>query len=296
MELTERTLKGISKSMNAFISKAEKEQNNNLLELIETSTGFKGVEIFDSDHVQSLLPVEPVNSWSLPIVTLACLAIAFPDVYKDEVESLLRSVGEGLSFTHLVEESMSSVNEYEINIQKTTMVLWHEVENNRRWLNNPLAKSVSKGQTAVEVVKWFSDKAKEIITSEMNKSTKDDMVDNPPKTLIAANSMYHITQTILLGYQSNIEPITNKPVHSLLNGMIADILCACFTNLPRVIRMRCHESVIEKREASVKSAAKLLGKTIKIIERLETRDVPSMDDEKMANIDEWRFYLKQSIP
>ncbi|KAL8267181.1 hypothetical protein R6Q59_004525 [Mikania micrantha] len=79
-----------------------------------------------------------------------------------------------------------------------------------------------------------------------------------------------------------------------LSGL--DIFCACFTNIPRVITMKCQESVIEKREASVKVAARLLGKTRKIIERLEARDIPSMDDEKKAYIDEWRLYLKQSIP
>ncbi|KAJ0446486.1 hypothetical protein HanRHA438_Chr17g0799381 [Helianthus annuus] len=73
--------------------------------------------------------------------------------------------------------------------------------------------------------------------------------------------------------------------------MIADIFCACFTNIPRVITTRCHESVIEKREASVKVAAKLLGKTTKIIERLETR-VPTIPDDKMAYIDEWRRHYR----
>ena len=44
--------------------------------------------------------------------------------------------------------------------------------------------------------------------------------------------------------------------------------------------MKCHESVIEKHKASFKVAAKLLGKTAKIIERLETFELPDMDDDK----------------
>ncbi|KAJ0446490.1 hypothetical protein HanRHA438_Chr17g0799471 [Helianthus annuus] len=293
-ELAEKTLKGITKSVNSFISKAEKEQSINLLELLEKSTGFEGVEIFDSLHVQPLFPAELVNSWSLPIVTLTCLAVALPNIHHDEVESLLTSVAEGLSFTHLVEESLNTANDY-VNIRKTTLILWHEVENSCKWLDNPLAKNAFKGKTTTKIIEWFSDQAKEIVIRS-NEYNNGELVENPPTTLIAANSMYRVTQTILLRFQCNIEPVTNKQLFDHLNGMIADIFSACFTNIPRVIRMRCHESVIEKREASVKVATKLLGKTTKIIERLETRDVPTIADDKKAYLDEWRLYFQQSIP
>nr|GEW46439.1 phosphoglucosamine mutase [Tanacetum cinerariifolium] len=62
MELAERTLKGISNSMNSFILKAEKEQNSGLLELLKQSTGLDGVEQFDTHHIQPLHSVELVNS------------------------------------------------------------------------------------------------------------------------------------------------------------------------------------------------------------------------------------------
>ncbi|KAL8239604.1 hypothetical protein R6Q59_016171 [Mikania micrantha] len=155
-------------------------------ELLDKSTGFKGVEIFDSDHVQSLLPVELVNIWSL----------------------LIRSTK----------------------------------------------------------APWRTDV-------------------NPPEKLIAANSMYRITQTMLHRYPSDIEPITKKKLFVHLKGMIGDILSDFFTNIPCVITMRCHESVIEKREESVRVAANLLGKTAKIIEKLVRLEVPSMDDDKKADID-----------
>ncbi|KAD3641922.1 hypothetical protein E3N88_31146 [Mikania micrantha] len=297
MELAEKTLKRIAKSMSYFTLKAEKEQNNSLLELLEKSTGFEGVYIFDTDLVQPLLRDEIVNSWSLLIITLACIAIALPNIRKDEVESLVRSVVEGLSFTHLVEESLNNERGL-VNIRKTTLILWHEFEYNCKWLDHPLANDVFKGKTATEIIKWFSDKAKEIVTdSKERESTDGELAENLPHTLIAANLMYRITQTILVRYQNNIQlPITKKQLFAHLSGMIADIFCACFTNIPRVITMRCQESVIEKREASVKVAAMLLGKTRKIIETLEARDIPNMDDEKKAYIDEWRLYLKQSIP
>ncbi|MFS8014751.1 hypothetical protein Hanom_Chr15g01348201 [Helianthus anomalus] len=173
---------------------------------------------------------------------------------------------------------------------------WHEVEYKCKWLGNPLAKNTFNGKAATEIVKSFSDTAEQIVT-EIKESNDGELTDNLPSKLIAANSMYRITQAILLRFQSNTEPITKKQLFSHLNKMIADIFCACFTNLPRVITMRCHESVIEKREASVRVAAKLYGKTAKIIEKLEKCDkVPSMDEDKMAYIDEWRLYMQQSIP
>ncbi|PWA36296.1 phosphoglucosamine mutase [Artemisia annua] len=184
MELAERTLKGISNSMNSFILKAQKEQDNGLLELLAKSTGFDGV---------------------------------------------------------------------------ATMALWHEVENKRKWLKNSLSKNAFEGKTATEILKWFANKAEEIVI-EISKSSNGIMVeDNIPKEFIASNSMYRIAETILLRECGNSELLSKKQLFLLLNGMIADIFSACFTNIPQVIEMRSHESVIEKREASVRVAAKLLG-------------------------------------
>ncbi|XP_024995344.1 uncharacterized protein LOC112528554 [Cynara cardunculus var. scolymus] len=93
MELAEMTVKGISNSMNRLIQKVNKEQHNDLLELLGKSIGFEGVEEFDIDQVQPLLSVEPVNSWSLPIVTLTCIAVSLPNIREGKVERLLKGVG-----------------------------------------------------------------------------------------------------------------------------------------------------------------------------------------------------------
>ncbi|PWA79475.1 hypothetical protein CTI12_AA206060 [Artemisia annua] len=295
MELAQRKLKGITNSMDSFILKAEKEQNSGVLELLKKSTGFDGLEKFDMDQIPHLYSVVLVNSWSLPIVTITCIAISLPRIPMDRVESLVKSVGEGLSYTHLVEEILNISSEY-VNIRKATITLWHEVENNCKWLKNSLSKNAFEGKTATEILNWFADKAEEIVI-EINKSSDGiRMENNINKELSAANSMYRIARTILHRDQSSTEPLSKKQLFALLNGMIADILSACFTNIPRVITMKCHESVIEKREASVKAAAKLLGKTTKIIEWLETFELPSMDDDKMAYIDEWRLHFNRSIP
>ncbi|GKC33717.1 hypothetical protein Tco_1046101 [Tanacetum coccineum] len=231
MELAERTLKDISNSMNSFILKAEKKQNISLLELLKKSTGFDGVEQFDTDQVQPLHSAELVNSWSLPIVTLTCIAVSLSHIPKDRVESLVKSVVEGLSYTNLVEESLNISSE-NVNIRKATITLWHEVENNCKWLKNSLSNNAFEGKTAIEILNWFAEKAKEIVI-EINKSSNGIMMEiSIPKELIAANSMYRIAQTILLRDQSNTKPLNIEQLFALLNGMIADILSACFTNIP----------------------------------------------------------------
>ncbi|KAJ0446743.1 hypothetical protein HanRHA438_Chr17g0802621 [Helianthus annuus] len=90
MELGKRTLKSISKSVDTLIQKAEKKPPKNLLKLVEQSTGFEGVLNFDSDEVQPLRSVKFSNSWSLPIVTLTCVARTLPNICTDTVDSLCK--------------------------------------------------------------------------------------------------------------------------------------------------------------------------------------------------------------
>ncbi|XP_024995348.1 uncharacterized protein LOC112528557 [Cynara cardunculus var. scolymus] len=294
MELAEMTVKGISNSMNRLIQKVNKEQHNDLLELLGKSTGFKGVEEFDIDQVQPLLSVEPVNSWSLPIVTLTCIAVSLPNIRKGKVESLLKGVGDGLSYTHLVEESLNGGSEY-VNVRRTTSNLWHEVEDNYKWLGNTLQKNAYRGRTSMEILQWFADKAGEVVI-EMKGNTNEELKESFPSNLIAANSMYRIAQTILLTHQSNIESISEEQVFESLSCVISDIFSACFTNIPRVVATKCHESVIEKRVASVEAATKLLGRSTEIVTNLEGCELPDMGRDKLAFIDEWRTHLKPSIP
>nr|GEX12514.1 ribonuclease H-like domain-containing protein [Tanacetum cinerariifolium] len=561
MELAERTLEGISNSMNSFILKVENEQKNSVLALLKKFTEFDGVEKFDMDHIPHLYSVVLVNSWSLPIVTLTCIAVALPCIPKDRVKSLVISVGEGLSYTHLVEESLNISSEY-VNIRKATITLWHEhntsnesppelnnpppeinntpppasvsvsqipstptvnpnsvsvhpmvtrfrvgtnrptqrltlcvssisplpksysdTYNDPNWQNamqdeyNALIKNntwtlvprptdansvlcmwlfrhkyladgtlsrykarlVANDSTQIEGVDldvknaflhgdlpetvymyqppgfrnsahpnyvcllqrslyglkqasraWFQRFAAYITrvgfsqsrsdyffvhtqfkceiksfhcdhggefdnhafhklftdngiqfrfscprTSQQNGKSKRMIrtINNiirtllfqahlPPNYWVEALNMAttllnilpsraidnEIPFTRLLGTtpdysvlrtfrdQSNTKQLSIEQLFVLLNGMIVDILSACFTNIPQVITMKCHETVIEKREASVKAAAELLGKTKKILERLETLELPSMDDDKMAYIDEWVLHFNQSIP
>nr|XP_043639812.1 uncharacterized protein LOC122610924 [Erigeron canadensis] len=290
--LSDHTLQGILKSMDVLIQKIEKDSNhNNLIKLLDKSTAFRGVANFDTDQVQPLLPVVLPYSWSLPIVTLTCIAISLPNIEKNVANRLFKSVGEGLIYTHLVEESLINSAEENVINQKAATSLWHEVEAKCKWLDENLERSAFYGKTPREIVQSFSDKAKEMVINILS-STEGKL----EKKLFAANSMYRISQTILLSYGSNIDPITEGELFIQLYGMISDIMVACFTNIPKVIMMKCHESVIEKREASVEVATMLLGRTMHIMKTVEPRELPSMDPDKMAYIDEWRLHMKQSIP
>nr|GEX50362.1 hypothetical protein CTI12_AA045380 [Tanacetum cinerariifolium] len=105
-----------------------------------------------------------------------------------------------------------------------------------------------------------------------------------------------VSQTILI----HCSELENWPLDGQLlewiSNMIADILCACFTNLPCVIKMMCHHDAIEKREDSVRSAAQLLGRSRKILEILNTRQLPNLDVDSMADIGKWHALPKNEIP
>ncbi|MFS7944216.1 hypothetical protein Hanom_Chr06g00509431 [Helianthus anomalus] len=144
-------------------------QPHNLLKLLEKSIGFEGVETFDTDQTQSLLPVELVNTWSLPILSLTCIAIVIPNIDKDVVDNLLKSVDEGISFTTIVEKSLNKASKY-VNIQRATTNLWCEVIKNHKWLDTTLRRSAYQGKALTYIIKSFAHTSKDIV-NEFNRST-----------------------------------------------------------------------------------------------------------------------------
>ncbi|KAJ0745357.1 hypothetical protein HanPI659440_Chr10g0397821 [Helianthus annuus] len=105
--------------------------------------------------------------------------------------------------------------------------------------------------------------------------------------------MCRITETILLTCRTNIDfTVSHKKLFDSLSSMIGDKIAACLTNLPQVITMKCHTSLIEEREKSVKDAAQLLGETTEIIKTLQDHEIPAMNPSDMPFIDKWRTYLE----
>ncbi|CAH1452452.1 unnamed protein product [Lactuca virosa] len=293
IDFAERTLKSISKSVNRLIRKAEKQQPNNLMKLLAESSGFEGVEKFDSQHVPPLLSKEYLNCWSLALVTLTTIAMSLPNIQKNLLDCLLiTGVREGLVYVTFVEESLNASDDH-VCIQKAAKKLWLEVDIYHKWLGNKLQNHDPQVKKAGQILQWLRDTAKNMVI-EMKGTSNGVPDDNSKCKCISANSMYRITETILLSYHSNIDQLSQEELFVQLSLMIADILSACLTNLPHVILMKCHTSAIEKREASIQAAAQLLGETTQIINTLQERELPSLSSAELASIEKWRAYLMDS--
>ncbi|XP_071711205.1 uncharacterized protein [Rutidosis leptorrhynchoides] len=292
MELTTATFKKILNSMDILIKKAEKQQPYNLMKLLERSKGFKGVISFDNHDVPGLLSEAPNNCWSLPVVTLTCIAICLPNIPKNRVDSLLQGVSEGLVYVRLVEEVLNGMDEY-VAIQRAAKMLWQEVEDSHEWLGNNLQNLAPRMNTVGQILQWFKFTSEEVV-ADVTSMDIESANANAIQRSICANSIYRITETMLLSYHTDIDQVREEELFEKLSSLISDILSACLTNLPQVILIKCHESAIEKREASVTDVVKLLGKTEKIIISLQERELPNLNPDEFPFIDKWRAKLTHS--
>ncbi|WOH12187.1 hypothetical protein DCAR_0831686 [Daucus carota subsp. sativus] len=292
-ELPARILNRISDAVNRLIHVARKNRPRRLKRLIDKSTSFKGVAEFDSDRVECLHCEEPPNVWSLPVVTLTSIAIALPNVRKSTVKKLIKSVREGLLYIGLVEKSLD-VNGDLLNIISAADFLWIGVDLYRSWLDIDLRKMSAEGKTCSENLSSLSDMAKKMVLKfkeKLSEAGPREIPLNWPPKVIAANSMYRISQTILLDHQCNSRKAEVKLFDKLCT-MIADITGACLTNLPRVITLKCFHSAIENREENVKLAASLLGETEEILKSVQRHELPSLNNDQFSYIDEWRFAIR----
>ncbi|KAK6117946.1 hypothetical protein DH2020_048309 [Rehmannia glutinosa] len=265
-ELPKRTLKNISNEVDKLIQIGKKKQSDNLIELLKKSVNFNGAREFDSNEIRSLHSQEPPNCWSLPVVTLTSIAISLPDITDDKSNRLLSAVSEGLYFAKLIEKSLDRNGDL-TSVCHTADVVWVGVELYRKWQDKDITSLKSK--THKETLRKLSSIAEKTVKN-FTTETKDFLLQDPlnwPVKVIAANSMYRITQTILLAEK------TDEELFERLSVMISDILAACLTNLVRVVTLKCHSCSIKERERNVRQAALLLGESEKILEILQQREV-----------------------
>ncbi|KAL8465462.1 hypothetical protein ACS0TY_034822 [Phlomoides rotata] len=291
-ELPNRVLKRMCQEASNMIQTGRKKQPQGLVHLLGRFVDFKGVTQFDSDQIPTLHSQEPPNCWMLPVVTLTSIAIALPNIPKHRLKQLLNSVSQGISLVKLVDETLSK-NAQLINIRKAADICWVGVELYKKWLDINLSKTSLNCTNSREVLRELSIKAEGIITKFKNEE-KDPIMENPlnwPAKVVAANSMYRIAHTIFLSYE--VQEESDEGLFEQLSVMVADILAACLTNLPRVITTMCHRNAIEKRETSVRKAFQLLGETEQVVELVQQREWPHMDHDKAAYIDEWRALFLQ---
>nr|GEV06945.1 hypothetical protein CTI12_AA045380 [Tanacetum cinerariifolium] len=292
-KLSERITRNALNSINKLLSMSEKNKSGNLIKLLKKSTGFIGVVEFDKDQVPPLHSEETKNSWSLVVVTLTAIFIALPNTADDHGEGLIASMREGLQIVRNIEECLNADSDL-VKTRRAARRVWTQVEVYRKWLQIDLQKKAHDGKTSKEILEWLRDEAVKIVVQF--KSCKKRRMDDSHYKFIVASSMYRVSETILIHCSEQ----ENWPIYGQLlewiSNMIADILCACFTNLPCVIKMMCHHDAIEKREDSVLSAAQLLGKSIKILKILNTRQLPNLDVDSMADSGKWHALPKNEIP
>ncbi|GJV26765.1 hypothetical protein Tco_1383213 [Tanacetum coccineum] len=292
LEFHEKTLNKLLKSVNHLIKKAEKQKPNNLMKLLSKSSGFEGVEKFDDDRVQKLSSKEYLDCWSLPVVTLTAIVRSLPNIQKHIADTnFLKSVSEAFKYVRLVEESLNATSDY-VSIQKAAKTLWLEVEIYHKWLGHELNDSANSEVSIRDILQWFSNKAKDIVTKVGSTESGGGACDDSISSSICANSMYRITETIMLSYQANINQVSQENLFARLSSIISDIVAACLINLPQAIALKCQSSEIEKREANVRAAAKLLGETTQIIHKLPSLNNP----DAFHFIHKWRDYLRHSFP
>ncbi|XP_071700312.1 uncharacterized protein [Rutidosis leptorrhynchoides] len=277
-----------------WIRMGEKKQPENLIKLLETSnssSSFNGVQDFDSDKIPSLGPGEPPNCWALPVVTLTSIAIAIPDIDEERIERLVRGVHEGLNYVKETEIYLEDQKELK-HVIKTAEIVWAGVELYNKWLDVDLYKV--KHQEC-DVIRLLADVAKEKF---VKLSDKDMMYMNEclrevpsrwPIKVMAANSMYRICETLMLKNRNE----TNEGLFENITVLICDIFTAALSNLQHVISRKCHESRIEEREMSIRSAVLLFGKTKKILEIIDKKIPQDSDHGKLISIDEWLLVSKK---
>ncbi|CAH1420317.1 unnamed protein product [Lactuca virosa] len=292
-KLSKKILRKSFKSITRIIHESKEKEPRNLLELLNKSTGFYGVIEFDNEQVPPLHPEEIHNCWSLVAVTLTAIALSLPNIENGQAKRLLASMSEGIEFVRHIEESLNTNGEL-VKARKAAGHVWTDVEVYCRWLQIDLQSKARKGKTSEEILQWLGDEAAKIVIQV--KARKNVSLDHSRRNFIAASSMYRISQTILLHCNQQENWPTDEELFEFISAIIADLLCACFANLPRVITLRCHVDAIEKREDSIRTAALVLGKSKKILEILKARKLPNLDQESMAYIDKWHALPKSLIP
>nr|XP_011461800.1 PREDICTED: uncharacterized protein LOC105350702 [Fragaria vesca subsp. vesca] len=280
-----------------WLQKGRKEEPQYLLKLLQKSTfsqRFKGVAEFDSDQVPSLDSEEPPNCWALPVVTLTSIALALSSNSTCSIEMLVDGLNQGLMYINAIEDHLDHKSDFK-NTRKAANIVWLQVDLYHTWLDVDLKNLSLLGKNPREVLKDLAETAKSRF-EESKRKRRDKfgcvMDVSPSKWSVmelAASSMNRISQTLLLNQTCD------DRLFEALVVMISDIFGACLTNSQRVIAMKCFNSKIEEREATVRHAVHTLGKTERIPEIVNKGIPPDLDPQQLGCIDEWRLSHKRKM-
>ncbi|XP_047942855.1 uncharacterized protein LOC125189642 [Salvia hispanica] len=215
-KLPKRIMRNICNELDKLIERSEMKQCKNLMWLLSKSVSFNGVKEFDRNEVPSLYSQEPANSWSLPLVTLTSIAVALPNITAREANQLVSGVGEGLSLVKLVDGTLDRAGEME-RVKNAADAVWVGVELYRKWQDKDLLGDA----TYEETLQKLSDLGEKTV-KDFTTRIEDILMQNPlnwPSKVIAANSMYRITQTILLANKDSIHRTDNDLFEKLCDDL-----------------------------------------------------------------------------
>ncbi|CAA0809120.1 Unknown protein [Striga hermonthica] len=227
---------------------------------------------------RSLSSQEPPNCWALPLVTLKSIAISLAD--SGPASRLLGAVGQGLYFTRIIEKALDP-NGKLTGVRNAAETVWVRLELYRKWQGEDLRRRPGAltrlSSSAEKTVRHF-------VEEPSNRFLRSDPLNWPAK-VIAANSMYRITQTLTI----MLEGDNDDGLFDKVEIVISDIVAACLTNMARVI-----SKAVRGGEESMCRAALLLGECEEVLETLErTRVLPDVSPDNAATVDGWRAFLEQ---
>ncbi|KAK4489470.1 hypothetical protein RD792_005279 [Penstemon davidsonii] len=295
-EMPKQILTNICIEVDKLIKIGNTQKPNNIVELLNKSENFNGVKEFDNNEVRSLHSQEPRNCWSLSVVTLTSIAVALPNISNHNVDQLLNSVSEDLSFVKLIEKTLDTNGE-SVSMRSAADVIWVGLELYHKWLDIDIRGTNLKDRTNKQTLQELSEIAEKKV-ADFKTNTNDLFMKNPvnwPVNVIAANSMYRICQTLLLALHNDCNHQTDEEMFERLSVIISGILVACLTNLSYIIIKKCQSIGIKDRVESVRHAAVLLGESEEILQLLEQRELPNLGPGKAAYIDEWRAFMKEDV-
>ncbi|KAL3616760.1 hypothetical protein CASFOL_039154 [Castilleja foliolosa] len=277
-EVPKRTLQNICNEVDMLIRTGQKKQPKKLIQLLQKSVSSFNIIQNQSSHFQ-----ERPDCWSLPVVTLTSIAVSLPNITIRKAEELVIAVSQGLYFAKFIEKTLDSKRE-SASIRKAADVVWVGVELDKKWLDKDLHEA---GRAHKETLQELYNIAETTVKS-FTDDTSNYLVQDPlnwPEKVIAANSMYRITQTILLEHDDDHRQ-TDEEMFERLSIAISDILAACFTNLGRVIMLNCHSNAIKEREKNIRRAAVLLGESEEILASFEQRELRVWGPDEAANMEQ----------
>ncbi|MQL77865.1 hypothetical protein Taro_010295 [Colocasia esculenta] len=273
-----------------WMQEGRKKQPKALLQLILNHStrleGFKHAGAFDSSGKEPLLPKEPPNCWSLPLVTLAAVAAPLPGVQQNEVDLLLRGVKEGLKFVKLVEKNLDEMGL--VNMRGAAESVWVGLELNKKWLDRdlrnlaPRSEGDGRGKKVAEAAQSIAEQ--EVVDSVIKLGISKHVLSWPERTM-AANCMYRVCATIIQDYEEGRHP-TDAHLFDWLRTTISDILGSCLTNLSRTLYMESFSHKVEEREKCVRDAALALGEAEQILEIPD--HVASRFPSRTQYLDDWK--------